>query len=284
MMQINFIGAGKLGKSIAKQIVVNKAAIIQGIYNPRSGINAINFIGQGKIYKNINALPPADLTFITTPDDDIQTCCEKLAKSNNLRKESIVVHCSGALTSNQLISVKKKNCFVASAHPLRSFIEENALQLGDAYCAIEGDQDAVKKLSQLFSAIGYLIYPIDRSKKTIYHAAGIFASNYLVTLCKSALFCFKEADIEEITAIKMTISLMRNTLENIETTQSAEKSLTGPIKRGDLNTISEHLRVLAKIEQQLSELYKKLGLITLNIADLPTFKKEKMKKALSILS
>lgn len=75
---------------------------------------------------------------------------------------------------------------------------------------------------------------------------------------------------------------MKNTLENIEVTQSAEKSLTGPIKRGDLNTISEHLRVLSKIE--LSELYKKLGLVTLNIANLSTLQKEKMKKALSILS
>ena len=281
-MQVNFIGAGKLGKNIAKQIVVNKAATIQGICNSRSGVDAVNFIGQGRIYKSINALPPADLTFITTPDDDIQTCCEKLAKSNNLRKESIVVHCSGALTSDQLISVKKKNCSVASAHPLRSFIEENTLQSGDAHCAIEGDKDAVERLSQLFSAIGYLVYPVDRSKKIIYHAAGVFASNYLVTLYESALFCLKEADIEDITAMKMTINLMKNTLENIEITQSAERSLTGPIKRGDLNTISQHLRVLSKME--LSELYKKLGLMTLNIANLPTLKKEKMKKALSILS
>lgn len=282
MMKVNFIGAGKLGKNIAKQIAINKAAMIQGICNARSGIDAVNFIGQGKSYKNINALPPADLTFITTPDDDIQTCCEKLAKSNSLRKRSIVVHCSGALTSDQLISVKKKNCSVASAHPLRSFIEENTLQSGNAYCAIEGDQNAVETLTQLFSTIGYLVYPVDRSKKIIYHAAGIFASNYLVTLFKSALSCLKEADIEDSTAVKMTMNLMKNTLENIEVTQSAEKSLTGPIKRGDLNTISEHLRVLSKIE--LSELYKKLGLVTLNIANLSTLQKEKMKKALSILS
>ena len=281
-MQINFIGAGKLGKNIARQIVIKEAATIQGICNPRSGIDAVNFIGQGKIYRSINVLPPADLTFITTPDDDIQTCCEILAKSNNLRKESIVAHCSGALTSDQLASVKKKNCSVASAHPLRSFIEENTLQSGNAYCAIEGDQHAVEKLSQLFSAIGYLVCPVDRSKKIIYHAAGIFASNYLVTLYECALFCLKEAGIGDITAAKMIINLMRNTLDNIEITQSAEKSLTGPIKRGDLNTISEHLRVLSKIE--LSELYKKLGLTTLNIAALPTLKKEKMKKALSILS
>lgn len=282
MIQVNFIGAGRLGKSIAKQIVVNNAGKIQGICNLRSGIDAISFIGQGKIYENINALPPADLTFITTPDDDIRTCCEKLANSNNLRKKSIVVHCSGALTSDQLISVKKKECSIASVHPLQSFIEKHAFQSEDAYCAIEGDQDAVEKLSQLFNAIGYLVYPIDRSKKTIYHAAGVFASNYLVTLYESALSCLREADIEGIPAVKMTINLMRNTLDNIEVTQSAEKSLTGPIKRGDLSTISEHLRVLSKIG--LSELYKKLGLMTLNIANLPTFKREKVEKALLILS
>ena len=282
MMKINFIGAGKLGRNIAKQIAINKAATVQGICNSRSGVDAVNFIGQGSIYKSINALPPADLTFITTPDDDIQTCCEKLAESNNLRKGSIVAHCSGVLTSDRLVSVKKKSCSVASAHPFRSFIKENAFQSGNAHCTIEGDQDAVKTLTQLFSVIGYLVYPIDRNKKIIYHAASIFASNYLVTLYKSALSCLKEAEIEDITAVKMTINLMKNTLENIETTQSAEKSLTGPIKRGDLNTVSEHLRVLSKIE--LSELYKKLGLITLKITNLSALEKEKMKKILSILS
>ncbi|QTS83639.1 Rossmann-like and DUF2520 domain-containing protein [Coxiella endosymbiont of Amblyomma nuttalli] len=281
MMKINFIGAGKLGKNIARQIVINNAAEIQGICNRQSGINAVNFIGQGKIYKNINTLPPADLTFITTPDDDICTCCEKLARSNNLKKESIVAHCSGALTSNQLISVKKKNCSIASVHPLRSFIGENTIQLEGAYCTIEGDQNAVEQLSQLFSTIGYLVYPIDQSKKIIYHAASIFASNYLVTLYESALVCLKEADIEDVTATRMMINLMKNTLDNIDITRSAERSLTGPIKRGDSNTIGKHLRVLSKIG--LSELYKKLGLMTLNIANLSTLKKEKIKQVLSIL-
>lgn len=85
---INIIGAGRLGKTIARLIKVHQAGTIQGICNTtfKSAKNAIQFIGQGKPFLSIESLPPVDITIISTPDDQIELRCKQLSLSNNLKK------------------------------------------------------------------------------------------------------------------------------------------------------------------------------------------------------
>lgn len=276
---INIIGAGNLGKTIGKLIFSNEIGFIQEICNTsaKSGSEAASFIGQGEV-KIIDELLPADITFITTPDDQIELCCQQLSKSSKLKKNSIVVHCSGSLSSEVLRAVKEKGCFVASVHPMRSFVKPDISfkQYGGTYCAIEGDDEAINILENLFTKIGSVVYAINKDKKSSYHAAGVFASNYLVTLCQNSLLCLKDAGVEHEMSMKIITSLMQSTLNNLETTLSPPKSLTGPIKRGDINTITKHLNDLP---EPLSNLYKTLGLATLGIANLP----EEIEKKISAL-
>lgn len=273
---INIIGAGNLGKTIAKLIFTHNASLIQGICNSsiESGEKAAYFIGQGEARK-INELLPADITFITTPDDQIELCCNKLVESSNLKEGSIVLHCSGSLSSEVLRMAKKRGCFAASVHPMRSFAkpELSVAQYPGTYCAIEGDEKAVVVLHNIFTDIGSILYTVNRNKKGSYHAAGVFASNYLVTICQNAFFCLEDAEVEKEMASKIIISLMKSTLNNLEATLSPEKSLTGPIQRGDINTLIKHLDSLP---QPISQLYKILGLATLPIANLPKDKREKI--------
>ena len=100
--QVNFIGCGRLGKTIASLLVKNQAATIRGVVNSSlaSSNKAIQFIGQGKAFEKISKLPPADIYFITTHDDIIQRVCDELAIA--LKSGAIVVHCSGALSSDVL--------------------------------------------------------------------------------------------------------------------------------------------------------------------------------------
>ena len=275
-IKINFIGAGRVGKTIAKQIVDNKFAIIQGVCNRSliSSKKAIAFIGQGKAFGGIQELPPADITFITTYDDVILNCCQNLAKSRNLKAGSIILHCSGSLSSDLLISLKEKDCYIASAHPMRSFAVFSSDTNSDYanYCTIEGDDEALSLLSRLFNAIDYSVHLIDKKNKSIYHVAGIFASNYLITLCDSALSCLKNAGITREDGFKIILNLMKNTLDNLEFAQSTKIALTGPISRGDLKVIKRHLQALSKTS--LTELYKVLGLSTLTLANLSGSKRK----------
>lgn len=273
-IKINFIGAGRVGKTIAKQIVGSSVGIIQGVCNSslESGKEAIAFIEQGEAFASIQELPPADITFITTCDDLIQNCCQNLTKSDNLKVGSIVLHCSGSLSSDVLISIKEKSCCIASAHPMRSFASPFINSDYTNYCTLEGEDKALSVLSRLFKIMNYSIHLISKENKVVYHAAGVFASNYLVTLCDSALSCLEDAGIEREDGFKMILNLMKNTLDNLEFLQSTETALTGPISRGDLDVIKHHLQALSKTN--LMELYKVLGLSTLTLTNLPDGKKE----------
>ncbi|WP_419421553.1 hypothetical protein ACNVED_16335 (plasmid) [Legionella sp. D16C41] len=158
MYTINIIGAGRLGKTIGKLIVINKAGSIQGICNQsiKSSILAAQYIGEGEIFNKISELPSADITFITTPDENIKNSARELSKSDYLKRNSTILHCSGALMSSELESLKSKDCNIASVHPMHSFASPDISvhKFKNTYCAMEGDDDAKKILGQLFSNIG----------------------------------------------------------------------------------------------------------------------------------
>ncbi|MFI4963377.1 MAG: Rossmann-like and DUF2520 domain-containing protein, partial [Legionellales bacterium] len=241
---VNIIGAGNLGKTIGHLLVKNQLVSIAGLCNTsKKSVDAsIKFIGDGRYFPSINLLPAADITCITTPDYLIEEACIALSKNPLLKQGSIVFHCSGSLTSDILKPVLDKGCYVASVHPMRSFAqpELSVEHYQGTYCAIEGETQAKTILSRLFEAIGSTTYEINKEKKSVYHAAGVFASNYLVTLAQQSLECLKEAGVEQETAMHLIINLMQGSVSNLEKTASPAASLTGPIQRGDVSTVKKH--------------------------------------------
>lgn len=244
-MLINIIGSGNVGKTLARLFVVKNLVSVAGIYNRTevNAINAIDFIGQGKYYNNIVDLPKADLTFITTSDSYIVDASQKFFLNENLSPGSIVVHCSGVLQSNSMALLRDKGCYICSIHPMHSFIDPHisVSNYSGTYCAIEGDEEAIQKISNLFVAIGSKLIRVASDKKPLYHAAGVFASNYLLTLASQALACLQEAGISAEDSCQLVVNLMQSTLNNLSDKKNPASALTGPLKRGDFNTINLHL-------------------------------------------
>jgi predicted short-subunit dehydrogenase-like oxidoreductase (DUF2520 family) len=284
-LKANIIGAGNLGKTLAHLLVKNELICLGAICNrsEESAKRAIEFIGKGSFCSSPSALPYADLTLISTPDDHIAETCLALSKNGQLKPGNLVLHFSGSLTSEALNPVKELGCYVASLHPMRSFAnpEISVHQYSGTYCAVEGDAEAVRQIRALFDAIGSISYEITKEKKSIYHAAGVFASNYLVTLSQQALACLLEVGLDQDMAMGVITSLMQGTLLNLKTTSSPTLSLTGPIKRGDALTIQNHMRVLNDDRQTL---YSTLGQATIPLANLDEDKVAQVIKALSNLA
>lgn len=266
---VNIIGAGRTGKTLGSLLSKHKAANIQAICNrsSASGATAIAFIGEGAYCPTIQALPSADITFITTPDEQIAPICEQLSHNPHLRPGSLVLHCSGVLDSGVLLPLKEKGSYIASVHPLRSFACPTISQeeYAGTYCAIEGDSEALPVIHALFQAIGSICYTIDPGKKALYHAAGVFASNYLVTLSEQALLCMQTAGVDRQTARNALHRLMQSTLNNLKKTDSAQQALTGPLQRADYATVQKHLEALENTPQK--NLYAVLGKATLDLTE-----------------
>jgi Uncharacterized conserved protein len=98
-----------------------------------------------------------------------------------------------------------------------------------------------------------------------YHAAAVFACNYLVTLVKLATDLWQTFSIPPDQATRALLPLIRGTLHNIESI-GIPQCLTGPIARGDTGTINKHLKTLKEKAPALLFPYKELGRQTVPIA------------------
>lgn len=257
-MLANIIGLGNVGKTLAKLFIDNNLVEIAGIYNrsEENGLNGIRFIGQGVYHQDIKSLPRADITFITTADDFIAKASTEYALNSNLQPGSIVAHCSGALTASCMDGLREKGCYICSIHPMHSFIEPavSVQKFKGTYCALEGDKRASDLVSSMFTAIGAKVINVSSDKKLLYHTAGVFASNYLLTLAEQALKCLHLAQVNEEDALGLLINIMQSTINNLAVKKLPSVALTGPVKRGDSATIEAHLNALT--DEKIKDFYK----------------------------
>lgn len=269
-LSANLIGSGRIGLCVARLLRQHQLCQFSGIVNRTMtrSVAAVAALGEGQAYAGIPDLPPADITLIATPDHAIQACAQLLAKSAALKNGSLIVHFSGAMSSAVLQPLRERGCVIASLHPLRSFATGHETLAG-AYCSLEGDEQAMVLLTNWCTALQAHPFHILSEKKPTYHAAAVMASNYLVTLFANANKTFISAGIPEDLAGKITQTLMQSSLNHLAT-HTPEESLTGPIQRGDCETILHHLQALSTLDEKI--VYAQLGLATLPVANLPSEK------------
>ncbi|AMP90910.1 Rossmann-like and DUF2520 domain-containing protein [Legionella pneumophila] len=281
-MNFNIIGAGRLGKNLSIAMSVNQIASLNSICNSNltSARVACNEIGFGNAVAKISELSEADITWITCRDDSITDVVSILDDVQILKKGSLVIHCSGALNSSVLLPLKKQGCYIASLHPLKAFrsnsLDSNAFK--QVHCVIEGDSEACRWLKPAFEKLGASIIAIQPEMKAIYHAAATIASNYLVTLATYSEELLLQAGIQQPQSIKMLCDLMHSNIVNLSQADSIKSALTGPLARGDIQTISLHLEAIKNSE--INRLYKTMALATLPLVDLSLDRKEILRKIL----
>ena len=228
----------------------------------------------------------ANLVFITVTDDAIEPVCSEIADQNAFNQNSIVVHCSGALSSDILFSARDScQCSVASMHPLQTFptVDAACERLQGIYCFCEGDKEGLPVIESLAKRIGLIPVRICSSSKVLYHAAAVFACNYLVALMDAAIENANLAKIYHTIAWSEFAPLVVSTIENISEIGPAQ-ALTGPIARGDDGTIGEHIKKLELAEPSLASMYRAMGCHAVNIAQRKgSITKEKANEIKSLL-
>ncbi len=227
----------------------------------------------------------ADVVFITTPDDLIESTCMSISEHRGFDKNAVVIHCSGALSSDILSSARDYGAEVATLHPLQSFasVDQAVSLVPGSFCAIEGDSSALPIVRQMVEDIGGILLEITAEKKMLYHAAAVAASNYLVTLIHLALELNEAAGLATDTSFNALLPLIRGTLSNIGA-KGIPAALTGPIARGDVATVSAHLKAIEKDAPELLQLYRCLGLYTVDLAKAKgTLDKETGNKLVALL-
>jgi predicted short-subunit dehydrogenase-like oxidoreductase (DUF2520 family) len=208
----------------------------------------------------------ADIVFITTPDGTIADTCRAIAKKDGFKKGAVVVHFSGALPSTVLSSAKSLGVAIGSMHPLQSVASKDGVDVFQGIpFSLEGDVAAREVMSQIADHLGATHFRIETVHKSLYHAAASIACNYLVTLEGAAFELMEATGIARDDIFKVLGPLIQETLKNIENV-GPERSLTGPIARGDVETVKRHLQEIESKKPKWISMYKLLGLHTLDIA------------------
>lgn len=281
------IGCGRLGRALAQ-------------YLPRAGYPTAGFasrhlasarkaafLADAEIFTDIpeEISRKAELVFITTPDGQIETVCRQLAEHQGFKPGAVVLHCSGAHPSTILASARKCEATIGSLHPLQSFAGDRHVEnpFKDIIFSVEGDTVAVEVAEKVASDLAAArCLKIETRTKTLYHASAVVASNYLVTLLNLAFRLAGAAGITEADAPAMLYPLINGTLKNVEA-KGIRPSLTGPIARGDDETIARHLTAITNELPDSLELYKTLGRYTMGIAEIPNDRLAVLRKLLTSL-
>lgn len=269
MNSINVIGCGKVGKTLSRLWTRHGIFRVQSVLNRslRSSSQAVEFVGAGRAVDDYARLGHADLVMISTSDEAIETCCRRLCASGILTEGVIVFHTSGSLPSSLLESARSQGALIASLHPVKSFADPATASktFAGTFCALEGDPQACDVLRDALRPCRATTFPVDPEFKTIYHAATVVTSNYLVALMEVALRCFEKAGIDRQAALDLMQPITTGTAANLFELGPV-RALTGPIARGEPSVIERQSEALGQWDETIQSIYKALGRIALDLS------------------
>lgn len=265
---LNIVGAGHVGRVLGRLFAATGAFEVQDVLtrSEASARDAVAFIGAGRAVQGFDQLRPASAWMLAVGDDQIAPVCAQLAQAQAL-DEALVFHCSGAAASTELRAAAQAGAWTASVHPVRSFADPEAVaaDFAGTFCGIEGDPRALALAGPAFEAIGARLVTIDAAAKTVYHAASVFASNYLVTVLDAALRAYQAAGVPEPVARELARPLAAETLANV-LRMGPEAALSGPIARGDHATVERQQGAVSAWHAPTGALYAALAEATADLA------------------
>ena len=241
---LNIIGAGRVGRSLAHLWHKQGVFAVQDVLtrSQTTADEAVKFIAAGRAVTSLSDMRAAEVWMLAVPDGQINAVANQLSNqllnttlaSEFIASNAIIFHCSGALSSAELQALKVKDSQVASAHCILSFSSPSSAvsQFAGTPCALEGDLNATQTLQPAFEAIGANCFDLAAKDKVLYHAAAVFATNFLPVLQVVAADLWLGTGMPKDLIAPLNASLLNKAVQNIAT-QGAAKALTGPAARGD---------------------------------------------------
>lgn len=198
------------------------------------------------------ALAGARLVVLAVPDARIAEVAARLGP--RLPKGAVLLHAAGARTAEELAAARTAGASVAAMHPLVSFADrKRPPSLAGSTFVISGDAKAVRAARGLARAVGAhpLVAPL---QGPAYHAAAALAANGTVGLVHAAVGLLEALGADRRAAERALAGLLRTVVANVEHV-GVPSALTGPIARGDAETVAAHRRAIAELAPELLAAY-----------------------------
>lgn len=276
--KIAIVGAGKLGSALATSLrgagyTVSEIVSRNRDSSRRRARQLARRVGSRAVVVGSGGIA-SEIVWLCVPDREIAGCVRSLAGIE--WKGKIAFHSSGALGSDVLGVLRRRGAKVASVHPMMTFVDGVSPSLKGVVFAIEGDRQALGAARRIVRGLGGESFLIAKKDKALYHAWGTFASPLLTALLATAEAVASEAGIPASKARRWMAPIVRQTIENYARRGGA-RGVSGPILRGDAETVQRHLRVLRALPEARAA-YRALAQAALRV--LPSRNRRELKALL----
>ena len=264
---IAILGMGRVGTAVGSLLRSAGYRIVAvASRSVGSAEKGVKYTG-GKVYTSLaGAASQAECIFITTGDDAIASVCEEISRKGGAGAGKKVVHMSGAGKLDLLESAHSTGSRIASMHPIQSFasVEGAVKNIPGSTFGVTAEEEIRDWAVQIVRDLGGVPFFVSDADRPLYHAAACIASNYLVALMYVVEEVYKSVGLNRESAIKAFWPLVTGTINNIEN-RGTVQSLTGPISRGDIETVKKHIEAFRDKLPQFLDLYNIMGVFASDI-------------------
>ena len=256
---VAILGAGRMGQGLALALQQGGREVVLLSRTAHPVAPPLRLHGGPRA----GAVRQADVILLAGPEGAITRGALELASDDAVEPGNAVIHLSGLLDRSVLDPLVSTGAALGSFHPLQTVSDPASApdRFRGAYAGIEGDDRALAAARRLADTLGMTAVPIPPSAKAAYHAGATIAANYTTVLAAMAERLAAAAGVPPEVAQRLYLPLIRGAIANLEVGPAA--ALTGPVRRGDAETVAAHLRALPPGDR---ELYVLLGREALRVA------------------
>jgi predicted short-subunit dehydrogenase-like oxidoreductase (DUF2520 family) len=261
---VSIVGGGRVGRALGRRL--HELGWRIGSVTARSISSAraaVREIGAGQPLDELSChVLHSKVIFIATPDDAIEEVARRLAQVGGKDwSGKIALHTSGALDVSVLQPLADMGAAIGSMHPMQTFSHQNSPDLTNCIFGIDGGPAALRTARKMIHQMGGVAVRLSGANKAAYHAAGSFASVYVLALMETATRILMSQGFKRRQAMRALLPLTRQTLDNFERLGPLA-AWTGPLARGDFSTIERHAQALAGFEPEYLLAYTTLARLT----------------------
>ena len=284
------LGPGRMGLALGAALrltdeVERLVYIGRGLDPPPHPLFDAGSRGPGAEYMLGPTRIPGDTTILllAVPDSALAEVAHDIEASGPAPPGCVALHLSGALSSDVLEPLHRAGYAIGSMHPLQSVADPWLAgdRLLDVAFAVTGEPAAVRAARRIIDGLDGRAFVIPPNFRSLYHAAAVMASNYLVAIAATASRWLNEAGVPSDEALPALLPLMQGTLDNLKHL-GVSAALTGPVARGDADTIRMHLSRLSASDRSLYCALGRETLSTARAAGLDPMKAEEIEALLSV--
>jgi len=261
-LRIGVVGAGRVGAPLGAALV-RAGHRISGVsaISEASKQRAALLLPDAPILTADAVVNGAELVLLTIPDDVLPGFVEGAAKAGLFRPGQIVIHTAGHFGVGVLDPATACGALPLAIHPIMTFTGTamDIERMQGAIFGVTAPKSIMPIAEALVLEIGGEPAVIAEGDRSAYHAALAWSANFLNVLVAEGMDQLRAIGIEEPS--RALAPLLSAVLDNV--LRSGDQALTGPIARGDAQTVAEHLRIMNEQSPQVRDAYEVLARLTL---------------------